>query len=118
VKGKIMRKTCCLLALPLAFTTLALADSFSGKLVDATCYEKQQSSTGCDATGATKAFAIEASGKVYKLDATGNQKAATALKSRADQAADPSKPQSTMVMAKVEGTESGGTITTQSIEVQ
>ena len=113
-----MRKTCCLLALPLVFTTLALAESWSGKLVDATCYAKQQSATGCDATGATKAFAIEVSGKVYKLDETGNEKAATALKSRADKAADPTKPQASMVMAKVEGTESGGTITTQSIEVQ
>jgi hypothetical protein len=113
-----MRKTCCLLTLSLTIAALAFAESFAGKLIDANCYEKQQSSTGCTATGATKSFALDVSGKVYKLDASGNQKASTALKSRADRAADPSKPQSTEIMAKVEGTESGGTISAESIEVQ
>jgi hypothetical protein len=113
-----MRKTLCLLTLSLTLGSLAFAESYSGKLIDAGCYEKQQNATGCDATGATKAFALDVSGKVYKLDASGNQKASTALKSRADRAADPSKPQSKEIMAKVEGTESGGTITAESIEVQ
>jgi hypothetical protein len=113
-----MRKTCCLLTFGLTLTALALADNWSGKLIDASCYEKQQSSTGCDATGATKSFALDVSGKVFKLDASSNEKASTALKSRADRAADPSKPQSSEVMAKVEGTEHGGTITAETVEVQ
>jgi hypothetical protein len=113
-----MRKTCYLLTLSMVLSTLALAESFTGTLLDSACYEKAQSATGCDATGATKAFAIDVAGKVYKLDSPGNQKAATALKNRADKAADPSKAQSAQVMAKVEGTDNGGTITTQSIEVQ
>jgi hypothetical protein len=113
-----MRKTCYFLTLSLAFAALAFADSWSGKLIDAGCYEKQQKATGCDATGATTAFALDVSGKVYKFDASGNAKASTAIKSRADRAADPTKPQAGGVMAKVEGTESGGTITAESIEVQ
>jgi hypothetical protein len=113
-----MRKTFYLLAISTAFSTLALAESYSGRLVDLTCFEKQANASGCDASGATKAFGIEVEGKVLKLDSTGNQKAAAAVKNRADKAADPAKPQSTVVMAKVEGTEQGGTITTQSIEVQ
>ncbi len=113
-----MQKTCYLLTLSLTFAAFAFADSWSGKLIDHSCYEKQQSATGCDATGATKSFALEVSGKVYKLDAAGNQKASTALKSRADRAADPSKPQSSEIMAKVDGTERGGTITAENIEVQ
>jgi hypothetical protein len=54
---------------------------------------------------------------VYKLDSAGNAKASAALKGRADRV-DPSKPQSKDVMAKVEGTEKGGTITVISIDVQ
>jgi hypothetical protein len=101
-----MRKTCFLLTLSMmTLASLAFAESWSGKLIDSSCYEKQQSATGCDATSATKSFALEASGKVYKLDASGNKKAGAALKNRADRAADPSKPQSTEIMATVEGTE-------------
>jgi hypothetical protein len=96
---------------------LALAESWSGKLVDASCYDQQKKAAGCDATSKTTAFGIEASGMVYKLDRAGNTKAAAALKNRADRA-DPSKPQATEVMAKVDGTEKGGTITVESIDVQ
>jgi len=114
-----MRKTCFLLALStMTLASLAFAESWSGQLIDSGCYDKQQSATGCDATGATKSFALNVSGKVYKLDASGNQKATAALKNRADRAADPSKPQSTEIMAKVDGTEHDGTIAAQTIDVQ
>jgi hypothetical protein len=97
---------------------LALADSYSGKLLDATCYDQQKKAAACDATSTTTAFALEASGTVYKLDAAGNAKAADALKSRADRATDPSKSQAKQVMAKVDGTEKGGIITVEKIDVQ
>jgi hypothetical protein len=97
---------------------MAFAESYSGKLVDLSCYEKQQSSVGCDASGVTKSFALEVSGKLFKLDEKGNQKAAAALKNRADQSADPTKPLSPTVTAKIEGTESGGTIMIDTIEIQ
>jgi hypothetical protein len=113
-----MKKIYCLLALSTAFSTMAFAGSYSGKLVDLTCYDKQQSSVGCDASGLTKTFALEVSGKLYKLDDKGNEKAAAALKNRADQSADPTKPLSPTVIAKIEGTESGGTIMIDTIEVQ
>ena len=100
------------------FSMLAFAESWSGRLLDGTCYEHQKKAAGCDATSATTAFALEASGAVYKLDATGNSKASEALKNRADRAADPAKPQSKEVMAKVDGTEKGGTIAVESIDVQ
>jgi hypothetical protein len=97
---------------------LALADSYSGKLLDATCYDQQKKVALCDATNTTTAFALEASGTVYKLDATGNTKASAALKNRGDRAADPGKPDSKQVMAKVTGTEKAGTIEVESIDVQ
>jgi len=113
-----MRKTRYFLAVSLTFAAVAFAGSWSGKLIDASCYEKQQNATGCDATGATTSFALDVSGKVYKFDASGNEKASTAVKNRADRAADPSKPQSGAIMARVEGTDKGGTIAAESIEVQ
>src|SRR5258708_785989 len=93
-----------LLALSAVFSMLALAESYSGRLLDASCYDQQKKVAACDPTSTTTAFALEASGAVYKLDAAGNSKASAALKNRADRAADPAKPQPKEVMAKVDGT--------------
>jgi hypothetical protein len=113
-----MRRTLTLLVASGIFSMLAFAETYSGKLLDASCYDQQKKAATCDATSKTTAFALEVSGTVYKLDRAGNTKAGTAIKSRADRAADPTKPQSTEVMAKVNGTEKGGTITVEDIEVQ
>jgi hypothetical protein len=96
---------------------MAFAESYSGRLLDASCYDQQKKASACDATSATTSFAIDASGMVYKLDSAGNTKASAALKSRADRV-DTSKPQSKEVSAKVDGTEKGGTISVNSIDVQ
>ena len=120
-----MRKILSVCTLPLAFATMALGASWSGKLIDADCYAKQQKATGCEATSSTTAFALDSSGKVYKLDAAGNQKAATAMKNRADRSTGSSsttgassKMATKEITAKVEGTESGDTITATSVDVQ
>jgi hypothetical protein len=64
---------------------LSLAETFTGKLVDAACASKGQSSNQaaqCTPTAATKSFGVELSdGRVLKLDASGNSKAAEAMKS-------------------------------------
>ncbi len=113
-----MRKTFYLLALSAALSTVAFAESYTGKLLDATCYQSTNKAENCNASGATTAFALQVSGKVLNLDESGNQKAAAAVKNRADRAVDPNQLQSAGIMAKVEGTEAGGTITTQSIDIQ
>jgi hypothetical protein len=112
-----MRKLLPLLTLSIAFSVLALADTFSGKLIDEGCYAKQQSATGCDATSATRTFALDVAGKIYRLDAAGNEKASNALKNRADQSADPTKALMG-IMAKVEGTEHNGQLQVTSLDVQ
>jgi archaellin len=113
-----MRKTWSLLTFGTIFSVLAFGNSWSGKLIDASCYAQQKTVASCGATSETAAFALDVSGKVFNLDATGNSKAASAIKNRADRAADPNNPQSKEVVAKVNGTESGGTITVESIDVQ
>jgi hypothetical protein len=118
LKGKNMKRALLLVAFSAVFSMLALAESWSGKLLDGTCYDQQKKVAACDPTSTTTAFALEVSGTVYKLDAAGNSKASAALKNRADRAADPTKPQSKQVMAKVDGTEKGGIIAVESIDVQ
>jgi hypothetical protein len=64
----------------------ALADSWSGQLIDAKCKQEayqsdSHSATGCAPTTLTAVFAIQTpDGKVYKLDDVGNRKAATIVK--------------------------------------
>jgi hypothetical protein len=113
-----MRKPLSLLAFGSVCGMLAFGADFSGKLIDASCYSQQQKASACSATSATTTFALDVSGKVYNLDAAGNSKAATAMKSRADRAVDPANPQANQIMAKVSGTESGGTIAVDSVDVQ
>lgn len=96
---------------------MALAESWSGTLLDSSCYDQQKKADSCAATSATTSFALDVSGTVYKLDHSGNMKAATALKDRADRS-DPNQPQATTVAAKVDGTEKGGTISVDTITIQ
>src|SRR5258707_15647159 len=116
-EDNIMRRLTILFALVAAFMGLALAENWTGKLLDAACYDQEKGAKPCDATSTTAAFAVNVSGKVYKLDEAGNAKAAEAIKSRADRAADPSKPTSGEIAAKVTGTMDGQTIKVESIEV-
>ncbi len=78
------------------FAAVSYGDTWSGKLLDATCVERNRENpdrnstkTGnpptCTASKSTGAFALQTSdGKVYKLDPAGNSKAATALRGNPD----------------------------------
>ena len=114
-----MRRILTLCAFVAVFTGLALAESWTGRLVDASCYDQQKSATTCDPTSSTTTFALVAAGKTYKLDDDGNTKAVEAMKSRADRSANPNAAASTSVTAKVSGTKDGdNTIKVESIQVQ
>ena len=115
-----MKQTLYVMALSAALSMAAFAGDWSGKLIDATCHDQQQQTkvASCDATGATTSFAIDVSGKVYKLDPAGNTKAATAMKDRADRSTDPAKALSGSLTAKVSGSEKDGMISVENIEVQ
>ena len=112
-----MRKVMTFLAVGSIFTGLALAETWNGKLLDASCYDQQKSAKSCDATGATATFAIDVAGKVYKLDDAGNAKAATALRSSADRSKDANKPP-TAVQAKITGTIEGESVKVEAIELK
>lgn len=121
-----MKTTLYAIALMAALSVSSFAADWTGKLVDTACTEQKQKPdaasetkmSSCDATTATTSFAIDVAGRMYKLDANGNSKAATALRARADRSADPAKALSTPYNAKVTGTEKDGVITVDNIEVQ
>jgi len=113
-----MRRIFALSAVLLFMSALAFAETYTGKLVDARCAE-QQKSAACSPTASTAAFAIQVSGKMLKLDADGNKKAAEALKesgNSADRAKDPNA-QDSQVTATIQGALNGDEIKVDTIEV-
>ena len=99
------------------FTTLALADSFTGSLLDTGCLDQQKAPGACQATSNTTEFALYISGKTYRFDDAGNQKTVRVLRDRADRSADPNVVDGP-INATVTGTEDGAAIKVESIEVQ
>ena len=78
------------LAIASVFTVLAVAETWSGTLVDASCTADKKSSAECAPTSTTSNFALVlADGKTVNLDASGSSKAADALKNSADRSKDP-----------------------------
>src|SRR5258707_8072122 len=73
-------------------TSLCLADSYSGKLVDSKCTDRQAAQpqdsqkspqSACTPTRSTTNFGVQTrDGQVMKLDSTGNAKAAEMMHSR------------------------------------
>jgi len=114
-------KTIAKLGLALGvFAAMGYAENWTGKLIDASCHDRSQQNPAdskqkgelatCAATASTTSFAIQTSdGKVYKLDASGNAKASTALKGN---------PNNSNATATVSGTMEGQTVKVDSISVQ
>jgi len=103
-----------------AFAAMGYAENWTGKLVDAACHDRSQQNpadskakseiAACEPTASTTSFAIQtADGKVYKLDASGNAKAATAMKGN---------PADKNPTATVSGTMEGQTVKVDSISVR
>lgn len=114
-----MRRVLTLSAVLVLASAWAFAETFSGRLVDAAC-AAQQKNAACNPTANTASFALEVSGKMLRLDADGNQKAADALKqsnSGADRAKDPNAANS-QVTATVQGVLNGDEIKVEAIAVR
>ncbi len=106
---------------------LGYAENWNGKLIDASCYDNSSASKAtasstsrsdakldkeCAPTASTNSFAIQVSkNKVYKLDSSGNAKAADAMRAgslKADNDGD--------VHASVSGSLQGDTVKVDSIQ--
>src|ERR1041384_1716174 len=103
-----MRKLFSVCGILAAVAGLALAaENYTGKLLDGSCYDQSKAAKGCDATGSTTQFVLDVGGKIFKLDAAGNAKAADAMKSRADRSANPDRAAGSAINAKVSGAKEG-----------
>ena len=111
-----MRRVYRLSAFLVVASALAFAETWSGKLIDAGCADPQKTEA-CVPTASTAAFAINTAGKVLKLDAAGNTKAAEAMKAR-ENSADRAKNANREITATVQGTLSEDTIKVDSIELR
>ena len=94
--------------------SLCLADSWSGKLVDADCVTRQkaedQQQNACAPSRSTTMFAVEMQdGRTMRLDSTGNAKAAEMMHN---------SDGSRAVMVTVTGTQNGRTVRVESIEMK
>ena len=103
-----MRKFVSMFGIVTAFSVLAFADDFQGRLIDSSCFQQQKSATACDPSSASTSFMLSVGDNSYALDAAGNQKVIQALKTRADRSSDPTKPPTSQVMAKITGTKDAG----------
>jgi hypothetical protein len=113
-----MRRLLTAIGFITVFATLALAENFSGRLLDASCTDQQKKETACQPTSTTTMFAIDIAGKVFMLDNSGNVKAVDALKNRADRSSDPNNLSKAAVVVKIAGTKDGDTIKVDTLEVQ
>lgn len=118
-----MRILCKLGILFLALSGLALAETYTGVLIDAAC-AAQQKNAPCTPSASTTAFALLVAGQAkpqtLKLDPAGNQKAAALLKAEshsADRAIDPSHPPTGSIIATVIGTRNGDELKVNAIQV-
>jgi len=118
-----MGRMLTLCAITVAFASLALAETWTGRLIDANCYDQQtdQKNIGaCVPTTNTSSFALDVSGHVYKFDEQGNTKAAAAVKDQADRSADPNQMASKgAITVKVTGSmDENNKLKVETIEVQ
>ena len=101
------------------FSGLALADDFSGKLLDSGCYDRSHSIKGCDAGDRTTTFVLDSNGKVYHFDSPGNNKVLQAMKQRADRSADPKATPQGSVRARITGKKGpDGDLIVEVVEIQ
>jgi len=118
-----MRRLVTFAATVAFFASLALAETWSGKLIDATCMDQQKgagaaATATCNPSATTTAFAVQSEGKTFRLDQAGNAKATDALKNRADRSADPNAPAVPDITVKITGTRDGEVIKVDTVEVK
>ena len=97
----------------------ALADEWSGTLVDADCTHRNGGPEACAPGLNTTAFGLVIAGRAYLFNKSGSQKASAALKQRdAILSADPRYPHSSPIQASVTGKRAGNTIIVNRIDLQ
>jgi hypothetical protein len=120
MKGQtIMRRLMTIFAMAGALSGLALAETWSGTLLDATCMNRHHGSRSCDARTKTTAFLLDVNGTKYRLDGKSNDEARSVMEARADKASNPDATKAVPVQAQITGRmRSNGKIRAEIISVQ
>jgi hypothetical protein len=115
-----MRKLLTLCAVFAVFSSLALAQSFSGKLLDARCFDRHHSTKGCTARARTQRFVLAGDdGKIYRMTPGSNGGLYLAMQSRDDRGQRVFPPPPGPVFVRIKGTVSdSGRIRTQQVDMR
>ena len=113
-----MRRLFIFAASAALFSTLAFAETWTGRLIDGNCANPDKMAKECNAGSSTTSFLLVVDGKAHPFDPAGNKLAAEAIKNRADRAADPNAPKSSQINAKVTGDKDGDVLKVASLEVE
>lgn len=113
-----MRRMIPMAACAALFSCLAFAETWTGRLVDANCSNQDKTAKECDAGASTTAYLLVVDGKAYQLDEAGNRKVMDAMKSRADRSANPNRPVTSTITAKVSGDKNGDQIKVTDVQIQ
>ena len=97
-----MRKLIFTCAMFGALSGVALAETWSGTLLDANCLNRHATKS-CDARPRTTSFVLDDNGTRSRLDARSNDAAHSAMLSRADKASNPDATKAVPVEATITG---------------
>jgi len=97
-----MKKIMSICAMFGALSGAALAETWSGTLLDANCAHRH-GDRACDAKKSTTAFLLDVNGTKYRLDFKSNDGARSAIEARSDKASNPFATKAVPVSADVTG---------------
>jgi hypothetical protein len=98
-----MRKLLTLCSMFGALSGIAMAETWSGTLLDANCLHRHTNSRSCDAKSTTYSYVLDVNGTRYRLDGRSNDAAKSAMESRADKSSNPDATKAVPVHAQVTG---------------
>lgn len=98
-----MRKLITACAMFGALSGVALAETWSGTLLDANCLQRHHAERSCDARSSTTAFVLDDNGTRYRLDGRSNYDAHSAMQERSDKASNPDATKAVPVHAQITG---------------
>ncbi len=107
-----------LAVLVIIFSAIALAETWNGKLVDASCANDQADPSACSVTDSTKLFGLQMGNAVYRLDKEGNAKVARALRDRADRIKEERPGSKEPIQAKITGRRDQDLIRVESVQIK
>ena len=114
-----MRKLFTICAMLGGLSGFAMAETWTGTLLDANCLHRHHATRACDAKPSTTSYILDVNGTNYRLDGKSSYDAQGVMQARADKTSNPDATKATPVNATITGRlRSNGRIRAEIIEVQ